>query len=103
MITLVGNKLDLCESGAARQVAQAESNAFSSDHKYPLLEASAKTGVNVIEAFESTVKRIYANATARQLVAQPQQGVVKGGAPAAVKLGSQDGGPNRLERCCSRN
>ncbi|THD22323.1 RAB2B member RAS oncogene family [Fasciola hepatica] len=56
VITLVGNKCDL---DARRQVDREEGEAFAREHGLLFLETSAKTAVNVEEAFVSTARAIY--------------------------------------------
>ena len=52
---LVGNKVDLDDQ---RQVPLDEAQDFANKNSIGFIETSAKTGVNVTEAFESLVKRI---------------------------------------------
>ncbi|TPP60802.1 putative gtpase rab2 small g protein superfamily [Fasciola gigantica] len=56
VITLVGNKCDL---DARRQVDREEGEAFAREHGLLFMETSAKTAVNVEEAFVSTARAIY--------------------------------------------
>ena len=52
---LVGNKCDLKES---RQVSKAEGMSYAKQHHMAYIETSAKTGLNVTEAFDSLVRTI---------------------------------------------
>ena len=52
-IFLVGNKSDLEEK---REVSVEEANEFAKNKKLPYLEVSAKSGKNVKEVFEKTIK-----------------------------------------------
>ena len=52
-IFLVGNKSDLEEN---REVSVEEANEFAKNKKLPYLEVSAKSGKNVKEVFEKTIK-----------------------------------------------
>lgn len=56
VITLVGNKCDL---DARREVKQEEAEAFARENNLLFLETSAKTGVNVEQAFATTARAIY--------------------------------------------
>ncbi|CAH8618445.1 unnamed protein product [Schistosoma intercalatum] len=56
VITLVGNKCDL---DARREVKQEEAEAFARENNLLFLETSAKTGVNVEQAFSTTARAIY--------------------------------------------
>ncbi|CAH8656703.1 unnamed protein product [Schistosoma rodhaini] len=56
VITLVGNKCDL---DARREVKQEEAEAFARENNLLFVETSAKTGVNVEQAFATTARAIY--------------------------------------------
>ncbi|KAK4336677.1 hypothetical protein RND71_043979 [Anisodus tanguticus] len=58
VIYLIGNKSDL---DAQRDVSYDEAKAFADENGLIFIEASAKTGVNVEEAFLKTAKKIYQN------------------------------------------
>jgi len=58
VIYLIGNKSDL---EAQRDVSYEEAKAFADENGLIFIEASAKTGVNVEEAFLRTAKQIYQN------------------------------------------
>jgi len=58
VIYLIGNKSDL---EAQRDVSYEEAKAFAEENGLIFIEASAKTGVNVEEAFLKTAKQIYQN------------------------------------------
>lgn len=60
IITLVGNKVDLTEDAeASRQVTEQEAREWAESEGMIYMETSAKTGVNVEEAFNSTARRIH--------------------------------------------
>ena len=58
LLVLIGNKSDLTDQ---REVSYEEGAAFAKSHKMFFLEASAKTGNNVAEIFEKSVKQIDKN------------------------------------------
>jgi small GTP-binding protein len=58
IIMLIGNKSDLDHR---RQVSREEGEAFAQENGLIFLETSAKTAVNVQEAFVNTGERIYQN------------------------------------------
>ena len=58
VIYLIGNKSDLDDQ---RDVTFDEAKQFAEDNDLTFIEASAKTGINVEEAFLETAKKIYQN------------------------------------------
>ena len=58
VIMMVGNKLDLASN---REVSYEEAQRFSDENGLVYIEASAKTGENVEEAFLRTARQIYEN------------------------------------------
>ena len=58
LLLLVGNKSDLSNQ---REVSFEEGQAFAKSHNMLFFEASAKTGENIIEIFEKSVKQIAKN------------------------------------------
>lgn len=63
-VTLIGNKLDLASS---RAVTTSEATAFANTHQLLYLEASARGGDNVQEAFYRATKSVYERAENGQL------------------------------------
>lgn len=57
-VVLVGNKADLSD---ARQITTEEAQSWATQHNVVYVEASAKTGDRVEEAFENVAKKVYAN------------------------------------------
>lgn len=56
-VVIIGNKLDLADGPeGARRVSTAEAKAFADKANAHFFEASAKSGVNVSEAFEKVVQ-----------------------------------------------
>jgi len=58
---LVGNKVDLCEGGGRREVHLDVGSDYAQNQGMYFLEASAKDGRNVTEAFEEVISQIVAN------------------------------------------
>lgn len=59
---MVGNKVDLCEEGSAngktREVPTDEAEIFAKEEGLLFVEASAKSGKNVDDAFEQAARNI---------------------------------------------
>jgi len=59
-IIIVGNKADLCEGDeSARKVSLAEAKRYAATINADVLEASAKSGVNINEMFEQVVEMCF--------------------------------------------
>lgn len=84
---LVGNKADLVEE-RGRAVSREEGEQLAKRHKMRFLETSAKTGVNVDEAFNTLSK-----AVVQKRLAPPEE---------SIKLDSTSSGQAQRERrgCC---
>lgn len=80
LFMLVGHKCDRKE----REVNQDEVEKFASELGAPYIEASAKTGHNVVEAFELLTRRIY-------------QGYLSG----EVRLHESWGKIHKNNKCCA--
>mmetsp|Transcript_7445 Transcript_7445/g.9051 ORF Transcript_7445/g.9051 Transcript_7445/m.9051 type:complete len:219 (+) Transcript_7445:176-832(+) len=60
VLHLIGNKVDLvADSENAREVTVEDGMEFARERNLPFIETSAKTSVNVEEAFLNVVKQIY--------------------------------------------
>ncbi|KOC68385.1 Ras-related protein Rab-39B [Habropoda laboriosa] len=59
VFALVGCKLDLVTNGGRREVSKEEARAFADQHGVHHIETSAKTGVNVEEAFRTVTQEVY--------------------------------------------
>lgn len=59
VFALVGCKLDLIRSGAVKEVTEDEVKAFASQHDLYHIETSARTGLNVEEAFAAVTQEVY--------------------------------------------
>ncbi len=58
LLFLIGNKTDLNDK---REVSYEEGEAYAKSHKMMFIETSAKTGFNINEIFEKSVKQIAKN------------------------------------------
>lgn len=92
---LVGNKSDL---GSSREVSLDKANAFCQEHGMQHLETSAKSGENVLQAFEKLVSLVHE----RALEASKNSGKAgikglpqNGGAAAGNTIKLDDGGDNK--------
>ncbi|KAF6212694.1 hypothetical protein GE061_013220 [Apolygus lucorum] len=59
VFALVGCKLDLVRAGAAREVTEEEAKAFAQRHGIFHIETSAKTGLNVEQAFKAVTQEVF--------------------------------------------
>lgn len=59
VFALVGCKLDLVRAGATREVTEEEAKAFAQRHGIFHVETSAKTGLNVEQAFTAVTQEVY--------------------------------------------
>ena len=70
---LVGNKLDLCDNDpAARQVSTEQAAEFARENGLLFMETSAVANLQVKEAFETLVQRIYDELAGKVKPNQPQ-------------------------------
>eukprot|EP00695_Tsukubamonas_globosa_P003075 TRINITY_DN457_c0_g1_i1.p1 TRINITY_DN457_c0_g1~~TRINITY_DN457_c0_g1_i1.p1 ORF type:complete len:122 (+),score=44.39 TRINITY_DN457_c0_g1_i1:323-688(+) len=73
VIMLIGNKLDLAQQ---REVSFEEASRFAEENGLIYVEASAKTGKNVEEAFLQTARKIYDSIESGQLdLNSPESGI----------------------------
>ncbi|XP_049827047.1 ras-related protein Rab-39A-like [Schistocerca gregaria] len=59
VFALVGCKLDVVLAGGRREVSGEEAHAFAEQHGLHHVETSARTGVNVEEAFHAVTQEVY--------------------------------------------
>ena len=59
MFALTGCKLDLVSNDARREVSKDEAKAFAEQHGLYFVETSARTGINVEEAFTMVTQEVY--------------------------------------------
>lgn len=62
VLVLVGNKCDLVNSTAEREVAEEQARELAEEYNLPFLETSAKSGLRVEEAFVTIMTTIHENA-----------------------------------------
>ena len=91
VIMLIGNKNDLDDK---REVTFEEASAFAQENGLVFLEASAKTGENVEQAFFKTAKTIFQNI--QEGVDLSDTGITKSGAENQTVTASQKSGTT----CC---
>eukprot|EP01006_Ploeotia_vitrea_P041346 TRINITY_DN66504_c4_g13_i1.p1 TRINITY_DN66504_c4_g13~~TRINITY_DN66504_c4_g13_i1.p1 ORF type:complete len:218 (-),score=104.98 TRINITY_DN66504_c4_g13_i1:53-706(-) len=100
VLVMAGNKRDMCEQDAyKRQVPHEDAQQFAEQYDIPFLETSAKSGLNVEDAFVRIVKQIYQHAWVNK-PAVPNQSVTVGAANANPQ------GAGRLSalknQCCNQ-
>lgn len=59
VFALTGCKLDLVSTGARREVSKDEAKTFAEQNGLLFVETSARTGVNVEEAFNLVTQKVY--------------------------------------------
>lgn len=59
VFALVGCKLDLVTNGAKREVSKEEARTFAEQYSIHHVETSAKTGINVEDAFRIVTQEVY--------------------------------------------
>lgn len=59
VFALIGCKLDLVTNGGQREVSIEEAKSFAEQHGLLYIETSARTGVNVEEAFTMLTQEVY--------------------------------------------
>ncbi|CAK4619259.1 hypothetical protein LEN26_015988 [Aphanomyces euteiches] len=91
-LMLVGNKIDLAEDPSISVVSQEDHDAAISEAGIMSIRASAKTGQNVVEAFEKLVIEVYNQDKARN--AKPEE------APAPSVDLSAPAPPKKKNNCC---
>ncbi|RWS26800.1 hypothetical protein B4U80_09964 [Leptotrombidium deliense] len=104
VIYLIGNKSDL---ESQRDVTYDEAKMFAEENGLMFIEASAKTGENVEEAFLETAKKIYQNIQDGSLDLNAAESGVQhkpaSGAPGSQlphRLGGGDSGANKSDCAC---
>lgn len=99
-IMLIGNKADLSHR---RAVSYEEGERFAKEHGLVFLETSAKTALNVEDAFINTARKIYEKVQEGVVDVSNESYGIKvgygaGGAPGMVRPG--EAAPARTSGCC---
>mmetsp|Transcript_13423 Transcript_13423/g.32916 ORF Transcript_13423/g.32916 Transcript_13423/m.32916 type:complete len:217 (+) Transcript_13423:252-902(+) len=93
---LIGNKIDLVnDEPNTREVSIDEGKEFARERNVPFFETSAKTNINVQEAFIQMIKQIYANTVSNKKRMDDDQGVADLG---TVEV--QTGSNSKSGKCC---
>ncbi|KAJ3449958.1 ras-related protein rab-2a [Anaeramoeba flamelloides] len=85
-IILVGNKTDLLEN---RAVSYEEGEEFAKEHGMKFLETSAKTALNVEQAFMATAKLVYSKLINQEILPDQEDSGIKSGPSKNIKLQEQ--------------
>ena len=100
-MVLIGNKNDLNNQ---REVTYEEGETFAKNHKMMFLEVSAKTGNNVNEIFEESVKKIANNISKNVYdLGNDSCGIRVGASQDTFLLGENnknDFNDNNSKKCC---
>ena len=101
LLVLIGNKNDLINQ---REVTYEEGETFAKNHKMMFLEVSAKTGNNVNEIFEESVKKIANNISKNVYdLGNDSCGIRVGASQDTFLLGENnknDFNDNNSKKCC---
>jgi Ras-related protein Rab-2A len=92
-VMLIGNKCDLAHR---RAVSTEEGAAFAAEHGLVFMEASAKTALNVEEAFIGTARAIHAKVASGELDASNEAYGIKVGYGAGGGAGPGGGAPGTV-------
>lgn len=99
VFALVGCKLDLVSDGGRRQVSVKEAQQFAETHGLHFVETSARTGVNVAEAFNMVSQEVYDRIQSGEYEVQDgwdgiKTGFARTGGSASGGSGARGGGHN---------
>jgi GTPase SAR1 family protein len=98
-VALVGNKADLSET--KREVTFEEAQAWADEHGVLFVEASAKTGDHVEEAFEKVAYQVYRNITTGVFdLNDKSNGIKTAGARSSTIVPSFDGKGKNNQCAC---
>lgn len=104
LFVLVGQKVDR-DAHQERAVSREEAGKLAGQLGMPYLEASAKTGQNVREAFKLLTRRVYQGLLSGEIELQEGWDGVKCAAPQALQLQrsstSQPSAAPKNKKCCS--
>ncbi|XP_052000615.1 ras-related protein Rab-42b isoform X1 [Xyrauchen texanus] len=101
LFVLVGHKSDRLQAGE-REVDQTEAEILASQLGAPYIEASAKTGHNVKEAFDLLTRRIYQGFKSGEVELREGWDGVKSSAPAKAMLQkTQNNEPTEKSKSCA--
>ncbi|XP_037532080.1 ras-related protein Rab-42b [Nematolebias whitei] len=104
LFVLVGQKVDR-DAHQERAVSREEAGKLAGQLGMPYLEASAKTGQNVREAFELLTRRVYQGLLSGEIELQEGWDGVKCAAPQALRLQRSSASqpsttPKNNKKCC---
>ncbi|XP_030639058.1 ras-related protein Rab-39B [Chanos chanos] len=101
LFVLVGHKTD-CISAGGRAVTRDEAEKLASKLGAPYIEASSKTGHNVVAAFELLTRRVYQGLLSGEIQLREGWDGVKSSAPRALlQQQAQQGQQNKDSKRCA--
>lgn len=91
IVSIVGNKLDLCDGNAGRRMVSVnEARRFAMDHGSPFIEVSAKCDINIVDAFATVIEHMRNRSFTRDVASRYERDTVVLDEEAQITAQSED-------------